>query len=356
MVSLLHQKQDHNLVTQFLRSIHYQSSSGDKPYGNTLNILSAIFKAAGQKHLLYLVKLRKLWFDKVDNFLARNSYPRNISVLSQFTVNDSVLQEFSKKHIHADFLNALEKLKGVSFKQFKQFNARLQKILKRPLSPEETELLKNKVRFKPQKTILHLTVYDGGIAQALRFETEAYLRMFNRLLPELKLDDIQCHVGDLGQTQYDQRQVASLAKDWHLITPPEVHQLSMPAFLHRVSRGHAVLVIYVKTQEEMALLKRTPGADWLVKHLHNQLPELQEVVQKIAFVPKHELDLEQIRLRTVVLGNTAGDESSVSNVKSGLTADQPLKNSLHAKEQFAKIRKILNRNTAPPSVSSQSDS
>lgn len=346
MVSLLHQKKDHNLVTQFLRSIHYQSTSGNKPYGNTLNILSAIFEAAGQKHLLYLVKLRKLWFEKVDNFLARNSYPRNISVISQFTINDGVLQEFSKANIHADFLHALEKLNGESFKQFKLFNARLQKILKRPMSPEETELLKYKVRFKPQKTVLHLTVYDGGIAQALRFETEAYLRMFNRLLPELKLDNIQCHVGDLGQTQYDQRQVALLAKDWHLVTPPEVHQLSMPAFLHRVSRGHAVLVIYVKTQEEIEILKRTPGADWLVQHLHNKLPELQEVVQRIAFVPKHEMDLEQIRLRTVVLGNTTGDESSVKNVKSGLTTYQPSKNSLHAKEQFAKIRKILSGNTA----------
>ena len=85
MAILTHQKQDNNLVTHFLRTTHYQSSTGNKPYGNTLNILSAIFEAAGQKHLLYLVKLRKLWFEEVDAFLAKNSYPRNISVLSQFT-------------------------------------------------------------------------------------------------------------------------------------------------------------------------------------------------------------------------------------------------------------------------------
>ena len=71
MAILAHQKKDNNLVTHFLRTIHYQSSKGNKPYGNTLNILSAIFEAAGQKHLLYLVKLRKLWFEEVDTFLAK---------------------------------------------------------------------------------------------------------------------------------------------------------------------------------------------------------------------------------------------------------------------------------------------
>ena len=82
----------------------------------------------------------------------------------------------------------------------------------------------------------------------------AYLRIFHRLLPELKLDSINCHVGDLGQAQYDQRQVALLAKDWNQVTPPEVHKRCMPAFLHRVSRGHAVLVLYVSTEEGLEYL------------------------------------------------------------------------------------------------------
>ena len=65
-----HQNQDKNLVEQFLRSIDYQSSIEKKSYGDTINILSAIFDAAGQKHLLNLVKIRKLWFEEVDPFLA----------------------------------------------------------------------------------------------------------------------------------------------------------------------------------------------------------------------------------------------------------------------------------------------
>ncbi len=300
-------------------------------------------KLQDKKHLLYLVKLRKLWFEEVDAFLAKNSYPRNISALSQFTVNNNVIQECLNANIHTDILNALKKLNGETFKHLKQIKARLQKILKRTLSSEELEYLGQKLHFKPHQTILHLTVYDGGIAQALRFETEAYLRMFNRLLPELKLNNIQCHVGDLGQTQFDQQHVGLLAKDWHIVTPREVHLRCSPAFLHRVSRGHAVLVLYVNSKEEMDLLKRTPGADWLLQNLHQKLPELRDVIQRIGFSLKHELDLEQIRLRTVVLGNSTEDPSSIIKDKSFQTESHSSKNT-NAKKQFAKIRKIISGN------------
>ena len=190
---------------------------------------------------------------------------------------------------------------------------------------------------------MHLTVYDGGIAQALRFETEAYLRMFNRLLPELKLNNLQCHVGDLGQTQFDQKHVGLLAKDWHIVTPPEVHLCCSPAFLHRVSRGYAVLVLYVNSKEEMDFLKRSPGSEWILQNLHQKLPGLKDLVQRIGFSLKHDLDLEQIRLRTVVLGKSTEDQSSIIKDKS------LLKNHIHtkilkAKKQFTKIRKLISGN------------
>ena len=343
MAILTHQKQDNNLVTHFLRTTLYQSSTGNNHYGNTLNILSAIFEAAGQKHLLYLIKLRKLWFEEVDAFLAKNSYPRNISTLSIFTINNNVIQECLKSNSHTEILNALKKLNGETFKHLKQIKARLQKILKRTLSIEEIEFLGQKLHFKPYQTILHLTVYDGGIAQALRFETEAYLRMFNRLLPELKLNNIQCHIGDLGQTQFDQQHVGMLAKDWHIVTPPEVHLHCSPAFLHRVSRGHAVLVLYVNSKEKIDLLKRTPGANWLLQNLHKKLPELRDVIQRIGFALKHELDLDQIRLRTFVLGNSNEDPSLKIENKSFQKGLHSSKNT-NAKKQFAKIRKMISEN------------
>jgi len=346
MVSLTYQNQDRNLLTQFLRTIQYQNSSGHKTYGNALAILRAIFEASGQQHLLYLVKLRKLWFAEVDQFLARNAYPRNISVLRQFTVNADFTQQLVQAGVSTDFIQAAEKLKGERFNHSAQLNGKLQKKLKRILSTEETELLKHKVRFKPQKTILHLTVYDGSISQALRFETEAYLRIFHRLLPELKLDDIRCHVGDLGQAQYDQSQVASLAKDWHLLTPEGVHQNCMPAFLHRVSRGHAVLVLYVSSEEGLELLNSTPGAEWLIQHLHKKRSELQDVLQKIAFVPRPELDLEQVRIRSLVLGDIQLEKSASEAAKeSGFLTAGSSKASISVQEQFAKISRQLRRSS-----------
>ncbi|MBC8258046.1 MAG: hypothetical protein H8E38_03430 [SAR324 cluster bacterium] len=341
MPSLPQQDQDRNLATQFLRSIHYQRSAEKETYGDALSILRNIFEASGQQHLLYLVKLRKLWFDKIDNFLAKNAYPRNISVLRQFTINTEFAKEFAKVTVKSDFSQVVEKMYGESFQRSEQLYAKLQKKLKRTLSEEEIEILKHKVRFKPQQTILHLTVYDGSIAQALRFETESYLGIFLRLLPELKLDDIRCHVGDLGQAQYDQHQVSLLAKDWQQITPEEVHQRCMPAFIHRVSRGHAVLVLYVSTAEGFEYLKRTPGADWLVQHLHKMRDDLKEVLQRIAFVPKFELDLEQTRLRSMLQGNSQADGSAViekncSQLKTNFTKSTP-----GANVQFAKIRKLL---------------
>ena len=343
MAILTHHKQDNNFVTNILRKTHYQNPKANKSYGNTLNIISAIFDVAGQKHLLYLVKLRKLWFEEVDTFLAKNSYPRNISVLNRFVFNKKVIQECIKANIHTEILNTFNNLNNEKFKDLKQIKTSLQNIMKRTLSSEELEFLKQNLLFKPYQTILHLTVYDGGIAQALRFETEAYLLMFNKLLPELKINKILCHVGDLGQTQFDQQHVGLLAKDWHIVTPPEVHQHCAPAFLHRVSRGHAVLVLYVNSKEEMDLLKRNPGSHWILQHLHEKLPELKDVIKRIGFSLKHELDLEQIRLRTVVLGKSNENTSSIIKDKRIQPESQLYKNT-NAKKQFAKIRKLINGN------------
>ena len=331
------------MVKHFLRTIHYKGSSENKPYGNTLDIVSTIFEAAGQKHLLYLVKLRKLWFEEIDNFLAKNSYPRNISVLSKFTVNKNVIQECLKAKFQTDIMNALKKLNGETFNNFKQFQTRLHRILERPFASDELKFLRKTLNFKPQKTILHLTVYDGGIAQALRFETESYLRMFNSLFPELKLNDIQCHVGDLGQTQFDQQHVGLLAKEWHRVTPPVVHLKCSPAFVHRVSRGHAVLVLYVNSKEEMDSLKKTPGADWILQNLHQKLPELSNIIQRIGFTQKHELNLEQLRLRTVVLGQSTDNQSSIIKNKRFQRESHSYKNT-DAKKKFSIIRKLISKN------------
>ena len=104
-----------------------------------------------------------------------------------------------------------------------------------------------------------------------------------------------------------------------------------------------MLVLYVNSKEEMDFLKRTPGAEWLLQNLHQKLPELRDVIQRIGFALKHELDLEQIRLRTVVLGKSTEDPSSIIKDKSLQTESYSSKNTI-PKKQFAKIRKMISGN------------
>ena len=93
----------------------------------------------------------------------------------------------------------------------------------------------------------------------------------------------------------------------------------------------------------MDLLKRTPGSDWILHNLHQKIPGLKDLVQRIGFSLKHELDLEQIRLRTVVVGKSTEDQSSIIKDKSLLKRSHSYKNT-KAKKQFTKIRKLISGN------------
>ena len=93
----------------------------------------------------------------------------------------------------------------------------------------------------------------------------------------------------------------------------------------------------------MDFLKRTPGSEWILQNLHQKLPGLMDLVQKIGFALKHELDLEQVRLRTVVTGKSTEDLSSIIKVKSFLKRSHSYKNT-EAKKQIARIRKLISGN------------
>ena len=95
--------------------------------------------------------------------------------------------------------------------------------------------------------------------------------------------------------------------------------------------------------EDMDLLKRTPGSEWILQNLHQKLPGLRDLVQRIGFALKHELDLEQVRLRTVVTGKSTEDLSSIIKDKSFLKRSHSYKNN-EAKKQFSKIRKLISGN------------
>ena len=342
MVIPPYKKEDRNLLTHFLRQIHYQNKPELSGYSDALSIVNSIFQASGHQHLLYLVKLRKLWFTEIDSFLSKNAFPRNISSLYKFVVNDNLSFILEKASSSNDLIKTLQKLNGKSYKSKAHIEDTLQQEIKRLSLPNETEIIEQMLKFKLEKKVLHLTVYDGTISQAIRFESQAYLHIFNRLLPELKLDDINCHIGDLGQTQFDQIQVAAMAKDWHKITPESINQKCMPAFFHRASRSRAVLVIYVSSNEALDSLKANPGEEWLIQHLHKQRPEIKDLVHNIAFVPKIGLDLESIRLNSFMLGETSTKISplNIDDEQLSLNKDNSEK-ILFAKGQFAKINNRL---------------
>ena len=332
MNRVIYKKNNHNL---------HQSFSKIRPYGNVLSTLNKIFETYGKNNILHLVKLRKLWFSEIDSFLSKNAYPRNISVNFEFIVNPTFLNELEKTNLTPDLSHTLQKMNERSFSRLEQFILYLEKELGRPITNEEMKLLKNKVQFKPIQNILHLTVYDGSISHAINIETEAYIRIFNKLLPEIKFDDIHCHVGEIEKIQLDQQYVASLAKYWHLITPDKVHRKCMPAFLHRVSKKNLVLILYVSNMQDLDILKNNPGVDWLLEHLKKEFSELREVLKNIKFVHVEEVDLEKIRLTSLILGGTSKGRTLTIGAKKSVLPSQFSKKLFFAKKGFSKICKKL---------------
>jgi len=341
MNSLINQKNNHNLSQNISQSTNNFSLSSKKTYGNILSTLNKIFSTLGKNHIFNLVKLRKLWCTKIDSFLSKNAYPRNISVIFKFNVDSNFLSEIGKTKLTLDLLKVLEKIKGKSFSRLKQFISYLEKKLGRSITNEEMELLKNKVNFKPIRNILHLTVYDGSISQAIHFEIEAYLRMFNRMLPEIKFDDIHCHVGEIEKIKLDQRYVSYLAKDWHLITSESISRKCMPAFLNRISKKHVILVLYISNHKDLDLLKNNPGVDWLLEHLQKKCFELRGVLKNIKFVHMEGVDLEKIKLTSIILGgDTKKNILSKEKLKTIVPNDVSYKKII-AQEKFSKITRKL---------------
>ena len=104
-----------------------------------------------------------------------------------------------------DLMEISADLVGRVYSKWRDFQSALRRRLGRPLEKQEIQLLRKHSKFVPDHAVLHLTVYDGSIAQAIQFEEQAYLQRFRELLPELSLGAIRCKVGDLGRTSHDQR-------------------------------------------------------------------------------------------------------------------------------------------------------
>ena len=167
-------------------------------------MLKTIFEATGQQNLLELSNSKSLvWGNR--RFLASHAQPSRITVEQHFEVDETFLENLRLDGPSQDLMEISADLVGRVYSKWRDFQSALRRRLGRPLEKQEIQLLRKHSKFVPGHAVLHLTVYDGSIAQAIQFEEQAYLQRFRELLPELPLGAIRCKVGDLGRTSHDQR-------------------------------------------------------------------------------------------------------------------------------------------------------
>ena len=279
-------------VGGFLRSLGYQRKLDQSSYGSVLDVLKTIFDASGQQHLVHLVKLRKCWYREIGGFLARHAMPSRISVEENFNLDRQYITELRQENQKKDLLEALEEMIGRNYRDWKGFRSALRRRLGRGMTQMELKILQGHMRFVPLHVVLHLTVYDGSIAQAIQFEEVAYLDRFQSMLPELKLGAIRCRVGDLGSSGKDEALMEDLRLVWDKLLPKNVFSLCRPERVHRVNDGHAVLIVGCESASVMKRLRLNPGGPSMLKRIRESIPELDDAVQKLALIctPKHQGD------------------------------------------------------------------
>jgi len=170
-----------------------------KKYENVAELLYQVFNAAGKGNLLQLAQLRKVWFQKVDSFLAGHAYPHDLLSTFHFFINPACFEEAQAQQFSKPLQQFLKKMKSKQFQSRQHFWDQLEKRLKVDLSPEEKNWLQNNALFGESNLTLHLTVYDGSVTQAIHFNQKQYKVLFNQFVPGLKITAIESHVGDLSK-------------------------------------------------------------------------------------------------------------------------------------------------------------
>ena len=151
--------------------------------------------------------------------MASHAQPSRITLEKHFEVDETFLENLRLDGPSQDLMEISTDLVGRVYSKWRDFQSALRRRLGRPLEKQEIQLLRKHSKFVPGHAVLHLTVYDGSIAQAIQFEEQAYLQRFRELLPELPLGAIRCKVGDLGRTSHDQRGLEEMLSRWKNFNP-----------------------------------------------------------------------------------------------------------------------------------------
>ncbi len=265
------------LASVYLEQIRYRASEGPS-CREVSTTLQDIFHAAGQQNLFLLARLRQMWSSQIDPFLAQHTFPRNLAYVYEYTLNRELLPSALEP---ADWDKALQRTLGKMFSTPAMLRGSVRKLLRRPLSASEQELLAVWTQSTWQGRMLHLTVYDGAFVQAIRLEQSAYLAMFHEVLPQLRLLEIRAHVGDPDQMRLDQQALQELAEHWSEL-PDHLQRGLVPGFVHRASKFRAVLMLHPTSEGAAAQWPqwRRRFTEWL----QLTLPQLAQEFHDIALL------------------------------------------------------------------------
>ena len=237
----------HKLATNYLRQIRYQKQK-NVACQTIQDQWQQILAAGGQQNLIGLAKLRHQWNTDLDPFLANHSYPRNISSIYDYSLQELEFQDFN----NTDLQKAYQKLLNQSFRKKLDLVAAVRKQLRRNFEEDELEFLEESIHSKRVGRCLHLIVYDASLQQAFRLEQEIYIKLFQRLLPRWDLVEIRCQISDPQSFRRDEENLKQLKENWSSLEKKSSQHFS-PGFIHRPGKNWAILFCYCDQE---------PEADW----------------------------------------------------------------------------------------------
>ena len=244
------------LAINYLRQIRYQKQK-NVACQTIQDQWQQILAAGGQQNLIGLAKLRNQWNTDLDLFLANHTYPRNISSIYDYSLQELEFQGFN----NTDLQKAYQKLLNHSFRKKLDLVAAVRKQLRRNFEEDELEFLEESIQSKWVGRCLHLIVYDASLQQAFRLEQEIYIKIFQRLLPRWDLVEIRCQISDPQSFRRDEENLKQLKENWSSLES-NFSQTFFPGFIHRPEKHWAILFCYVN-QEAQADWEQVKGELWL---------------------------------------------------------------------------------------------
>ncbi|MEC8594925.1 MAG: hypothetical protein VXY74_08985, partial [SAR324 cluster bacterium] len=148
-----------------------------------------------------------------------------------------------------------------SFRKKSDLVTAVRKQIRRNFSEDELEFLEESIQSKWVGRCLNLIVYDASLQQSFRLEQEAYIKLFQRLLPGWDLLEIRCQISDPLSFRRDEENLKQLKENWSSLES-NFSQIFFPGFIHRPEKHWAILFCY-SNQEAQADWEQVKDELWL---------------------------------------------------------------------------------------------